>query len=220
MMKHLVVTLFFLILPLQAYAQTAVAMRQLSNSAPGVATAMWDANTDGVTVGYRVYYGLAPMNYDTVLEAGMNTMLVVSNLTPGLRYYFAVRAYNAAGAIGPPSNEVSLVLTGQNCAGAINIAVRPPPGGWSQTVDVGFQGEVLFRFAPFPSARIVEVEARLGTIVAGHATAHGPGDDLRGILGLVFSVPRTPGPYPLFIWAKDENNCETVTTSSRIVTVN
>jgi hypothetical protein len=64
-----------------------------------VATCLWDANTDGVTVGYRVFYGLAPGDTTTgSVDAGNTTTATVQNLTPGIRYYFVVRAYNAPGS--------------------------------------------------------------------------------------------------------------------------
>ena len=189
----------------------------LAVTAPGTITAAWDANTDGVTVGYRLYYGKASQDYDTSLDAGASTMISASGFTLGIRYFFVVRAYNAAGTIGPPSNEVSTVLTGGMCEGALQIAVRPLPGGWSDHVDIGNMGFVYFSIAnPRP---VIDFQVRFGAQVVGHATASAPGDDLRAILGLSFSVPRVAGGYPMTLWAKDNMGCETVTTAPRIVLV-
>jgi len=72
-------------------------------------TAEWDANTDPYTVGYRVAIGTAPGAYVAEVEAGPQTSLALS-LPPGAVYYVIVRAYNAAGEFGPPSNEATIDL--------------------------------------------------------------------------------------------------------------
>ena len=43
--------------------------------------------------GYRLYYGLASQDYDTVLDTGPATGAGVDGLTVGLTYYFAATAY-------------------------------------------------------------------------------------------------------------------------------
>jgi large repetitive protein len=67
---------------------------------------MWDANSDGVTNGYRIYYGTAPGAYQPVdgIDVGNVTEFQL-DLTPGLSFYFVVRAYDAEGELGPPSAE-------------------------------------------------------------------------------------------------------------------
>ena len=75
-------------------------------------TALWDANSDGITVGYRFYYGTAPGNYSLTpvgIDVG-NATTASLNLLPGATYYFVVRAYDASSALGPPSSEVSITL--------------------------------------------------------------------------------------------------------------
>ena len=71
----------------------------------------WDANTDGITVGYRVYYGTAPQTYQPAegIDAG-NTTRFELDLLPGVTYYFVVRAYNANDELGPPSSELSFFV--------------------------------------------------------------------------------------------------------------
>ena len=71
--------------------------------------ATWDRNTDATTAGYRVYYGTAPGNYQWSLDAG-NQISAPLTLTPGTRYYAAVRAYNASYEYGPASTEVAIDL--------------------------------------------------------------------------------------------------------------
>ena len=72
-------------------------------------TATWDRNTDTTTAGYRVYYGTAPGNYQWSLDAG-NQIAAPLALTPGVRYYATVRAYNANYEYGPSANEVTIDL--------------------------------------------------------------------------------------------------------------
>jgi hypothetical protein len=75
-------------------------------------TAMWDANTDPYTVGYRIYFGTTPGVYGVQVDVG-NVTSYRFDLPPLPRLYFVVRAYSASGAIGPPSNEVTLSGTNQ-----------------------------------------------------------------------------------------------------------
>ena len=74
-------------------------------------TATWDRNTDTTTAGYRLYYGTAPGSYQWSLDAG-NQISAPLALTPGTRYYAAVRAYSASYEYGPPSTEVTIDLAG------------------------------------------------------------------------------------------------------------
>jgi hypothetical protein len=74
-------------------------------------TATWDRNTDATTAGYRLYYGTAPGSYQWSLDAG-NQISAPLALTPGTRYYAAVRAYSASYEYGPPSTEVTIDLAG------------------------------------------------------------------------------------------------------------
>ena len=79
----------------------------LAATAACAVTLAWDAS-DRAT-GYRVYDGLASRDYDTVLDVGPDTRAVITGLTVGQRYYFAVTAYNEFGE-SDYSNEVSAVI--------------------------------------------------------------------------------------------------------------
>jgi hypothetical protein len=70
-------------------------------------TLSWDPSA-GAT-GYRLYYGLASQDYDTVLDTGPATGAVVDGLTVDLTYYFAATAYHNT-AESDYSNEVSAVI--------------------------------------------------------------------------------------------------------------
>jgi hypothetical protein len=73
-------------------------------------TAMWDANSDSYTIGYRLYYGTTSGNYTQNVNVGNVTSYPLT-LTQGFTYYFVVRAYNASSQLGPASNEASITLT-------------------------------------------------------------------------------------------------------------
>ena len=66
----------------------------------------WDASEDTNVTGYAVYSGATSGHYTARIDAGTNTMAVVSNLNCWATYYFVVTAYNAAGTESLPSHEV------------------------------------------------------------------------------------------------------------------
>lgn len=72
----------------------------------------WDPNTDPYTVGYRVFGGTVSGQYGWSLDVGNASAATLPDLPRGSAYYFVVRAYNAAGEMGLPSNEVSINLGG------------------------------------------------------------------------------------------------------------
>ncbi|HEX9023545.1 MAG TPA: fibronectin type III domain-containing protein, partial [Geobacteraceae bacterium] len=68
-------------------------------------------NTDGSQLtnlaGYKIYYGTASGQYTQAVNAGNVTSYTITNLTNGVKYYFAATAYNTAGVESGYSNEVS-----------------------------------------------------------------------------------------------------------------
>lgn len=80
-------------------------------------TAEWDPNTDPHTAGYRLSIGTSPGVYVAEVDAGAQPRVPL-NLPPGNTYYLVVRAYNAAGQFGPPSNEVVFDLSAPSAPGA------------------------------------------------------------------------------------------------------
>ena len=74
------------------------------------ATLAWDAVTASGLSGYRVYYGTAPGTYlqspGNGISVGSVTTYTVSGLGRGLRYYFAVTAFDGSGNETTYSNEV------------------------------------------------------------------------------------------------------------------
>jgi chitodextrinase len=73
-------------------------------------TLAWDAVTAPNFSGYRVYYGTTPGTYlqgkGAGLQVGTATTHTVSGLTSGVRYYFAVTAFDSSNIESTYSNEV------------------------------------------------------------------------------------------------------------------
>ncbi len=93
---------------------------------------LWDANADGLTVGYIVFYGTASGTYQPVdgVDVGNVTEFQV-DLTPGESYFFAVRAYDSEGAFGPLSTELQFDVPVD-----ASILVSPTTVAASQTITV------------------------------------------------------------------------------------
>ena len=80
----------------------------------GVASLSWVAPTTTVSgdpiatlSGYNIYYGTSTGRYTTKVNAGSGTSYLVTALTEGTTYYFAVTAYDANGFESDHSTEVS-----------------------------------------------------------------------------------------------------------------
>jgi len=71
-------------------------------------TAAWDRNVDPYTAGYRIFVGNRSGEHPWSQDVG-NAVSVPLNLSPGT-YYIVVRAYNAAGLLGPASMEAVVDL--------------------------------------------------------------------------------------------------------------
>ena len=72
-------------------------------------TLKWDPNPAPNLAGYRIYYGTSSGVYTQEINVGNTTATLISNLTEGRTYFFAVTAYNTA-AESLPSNEVSYMV--------------------------------------------------------------------------------------------------------------
>jgi hypothetical protein len=64
----------------------------------------WDPSNDAV--GYRVYWGTTPTEYDGVEDVGNVLAAIVSDLDSTKQYHFAITAYSRDGSESAPTNEV------------------------------------------------------------------------------------------------------------------
>ena len=70
-------------------------------------TLAWDANAEPDLSGYKVYSGTASRSYTGSVDVGNWTSCVMGGLEPGKTYFFAAKAYNAAGSESDYSREVA-----------------------------------------------------------------------------------------------------------------
>jgi Concanavalin A-like lectin/glucanases superfamily/Fibronectin type III domain len=75
----------------------------------GSAIVTWSANTESDLSGYRVYYGTSSRNYPNSISVGKVTSATISNLTKGIKYYFALKAVDTGGNLSGYSAEVSKI---------------------------------------------------------------------------------------------------------------
>lgn len=130
----------------------------------GSATLNWNASTDNVGVtGYKIYYGTSQRTgtqpgssgcgncgYTTVVNIGNVITYAFNNLTDGIRYYFSVSAYDAAGNESLFSGEVfkdipavssvtnitfSTQIEGLTVAATKNFSIRILTAGTSNVVN-------------------------------------------------------------------------------------
>ena len=94
---------------------------------PGVlareATFAWDANTEPVLGGYRLYYGPADRKHTSVIDVGNQTIYTVFGLADDVMYCVAVTAYDTTKTMESAfSNTVTVFPT------ALSIIENPYKG--------------------------------------------------------------------------------------------
>jgi PKD repeat protein len=92
----------------------------------GQATLGWNASSDSRVTGYNVRYGAQSGSYTSAYAVGNTTSATISGLTAGQRYYFVVRARDAAGTESANSNEVSVTMP--SAAPVVSITATPTSG--------------------------------------------------------------------------------------------
>jgi uncharacterized repeat protein (TIGR01451 family) len=112
--------------------------------ADSVVTLVWDANAESDLAGYLVKYGPSPGFYTTTLPVGVATIYTVSGLSPGTTYYFVVHAYDLAGNISLPSNEIAAVpqtVVGPVLAVSVSDAPDPVAAGSKITYTLSYANQ-------------------------------------------------------------------------------
>ena len=114
--KHFIVfwAIFPLVLTMTAAAHSATV------------TLTWDPNTEQDLAGYKLYQGTKSGNYTSSVDAGNKTTCTLSNVEPGITYYYAATAYDTAGNESGYSGEVSYIAPTQETPpdGGTDISVR------------------------------------------------------------------------------------------------
>jgi YHS domain-containing protein len=121
-----------------------------AGAVPGSAILDWNAVTNVNVQGYMVFYGTNAAQPELSMDAGAATTVAISNLNPGLTYYFAVAAYDTNDVVGPPSAELSYIVPGyiQFAPGGVTIAPGSVPGSttltWNPVPDPAVQGYLVY----------------------------------------------------------------------------
>lgn len=103
-MKYLYILLTIITLMTNAMSEVTIL-----ESATPTATAVWDANTDGVTTGYKLFIGNSPNNYSNEFST-LETTFKFPPLNYNTIYYISVLAHDKNGIKSPPSSEVSFKI--------------------------------------------------------------------------------------------------------------
>jgi len=160
---------FSLLVPVAAEAATTTSI-----------TLMWDQNTDSVTVGYSVQYGIQSGNYSGSVDVGNATSAVINLPDSTNTYYFAVQAYSATGERSSLSTEVVWTPPAPT-------APLPPtlqnPGSTSTTV--GSASVILQLVATDPQ----------GLALTYSASNLPPGLSIAAKTGLISGIPTQVGVY-------------------------
>jgi hypothetical protein len=107
----------------------------ITESYAGDATLSWTASKDSNVAGYKLYYGTVSHSYTSSINVGLQTTATVTGLNAGV-YYFAVTAYNSAGAESGFSNEASKTIAGTPSSSDTEpplVSLTAPAGGTTLT---------------------------------------------------------------------------------------
>jgi hypothetical protein len=89
----------------------------------------WRRSTGSNIAGYKMHYGNYRGQYQYTVNVGNSTSCIISGLTEGTTYYFAVTAYNTTQQESDYSNEVSYrIPTNESNSSFSDV----PPGYWAE----------------------------------------------------------------------------------------
>lgn len=120
-------------------------LMSLTALAPTRVTLAWNPSDGVLIAGYRLYAGLAPGVYSTMMDVGNATTATVAPLASGVTYFFAVTAYDIAGLESAFSDPVSFTapVTGSDRA-TLSLSFAPGRDATlTGTAPVGFTYDVL-----------------------------------------------------------------------------
>jgi hypothetical protein len=149
---------------------------------------IWDPNPEPDLAGYEVYIGTSPGTYTQTTDVGNVTTFLVSGLSPGETYYFAVRAYDIFANKSSFSNEVSTTIPETVAPSAPELEAQPEsePGsaitlsaigykikGW-QKVQVSWNGSMAANVDIYRNGSKITATANDGSY-ADHINKRGKG---------------------------------------------
>jgi hypothetical protein len=108
-------------------------------------TLAWDPSSGPDAAGYVVYWGSQSGVYSNSLDVGNQTQQQVSGLADGTTYYFVVKAYNSAGTLSVPSEEVAgstpSILESGGGGGGCTSCIASTDFNGDRTPDLIFQND-------------------------------------------------------------------------------
>jgi hypothetical protein len=195
----------------------------------------WDRNADPGISGYVVSYGFSSGVYVASVDVGNVVSWQLPAFTPGVRYYFAVAAYNTSGQYSGPSNEVSWVapVAGPTPPPVVSSPDEDPGKGGSDDGDGGgsvYTPPRLVAFGVKPGARVasgtkLRLAARakggLGPLQYRFSVAE-PGRDWRvlrdyGAAAGADARPASPGRYRYRVSVKSAGSVEDFEATATVV---
>ena len=161
----------------------------------------WDANTEPDLSGYRILYGTTSGNYTATIDVGNLTAYAVNGLTANTTYYFTVVAYDLAGNVSGPSNEISATPTVLAASPTVTATDAPDPVAagatltytlsYSNSGNVTATGVVISDTVP---ANTSFVSATAGGTLSGSVVTWSIGSLAAGASGSVQLVVRVASP--------------------------
>lgn len=118
----------------------------------GVVTIAWDRNPETNIAGYRVSYGTVSGAYTTTVDVGNRLDWQIRGVEDGQKYYFVVRAINTAGAVSPPSTEISANIVGLTALTTDMVAPTPTGKAITWTALAGPSAQLEFKFWRYSQA--------------------------------------------------------------------
>ncbi len=118
----------------------------------GVVTIAWDRNPETNIAGYRVSYGTVSGAYTTTVDVGNRLDWQIRGVEDGQKYYFVVRAINTAGAVSPPSTEISVNIVGLTALTTDMVAPTPTGKAITWTALAGPGAQLEFKFWRYSQA--------------------------------------------------------------------
>jgi hypothetical protein len=151
----------------------------------------WDApHNPELVAGYKVYIGTSPGKYTNTVDVAKNKAYTFSAGTAGVRYYFAVAAYNSAGA-GALTAEVSAVVESDG-GPTPTPDPNPGPGGIVLKTPIVKNSSVTLSWSVGHNVKVEEY-----TLEAG--TRSGESDVFNGPVGVATTVTGNVGSGTFYV---------------------
>ncbi len=90
----------------------------------------WDANTEPVVSGYKLYYGKATRNYSLSVDVGKVTDYVLTGVSEDNPIFFAVTAYDTSHNESAYSEELECAVIKEEITGTGQATITNTMTGW------------------------------------------------------------------------------------------